>query len=147
MTNKKWEHFEIETGFCVKGTGASKREAFENAAMSVASLVIDPNIVRGLNGLFIDCEAENDEDLLEYWINSIIREMEDRKMIFAKFHVYLEKPKLRGQAWGEPIDSRRHKLLAKLSKTKKEDRIVRQISPHIWLAQCGIDLERKIILN
>ncbi len=138
MQKKSWEHFKLDSGFGIKGSGATKRESFENAAMGAVSIIIDPKKVRGLNSLFIDCESEKDEDLLEIWINSLIKEMEERKMLFSKFQVYLEKPKLRGKAWGEPIDSRRHKLLAKLSQTQKEGRFVGQVSPHEWVAKCEV---------
>jgi SHS2 domain-containing protein len=137
---KNWEHFKLDSGFGVKGSGTTKREAFENAAMGAMSIIIDPNKIRGLNSLFIDCESEKDEDLLEKWINSLIKEMEERKMLFSKFQVYLEKPKLRGKVWGEPIDSRRHKSLTKLLKAQKEERFVAQVSPHEWVAKCGISV-------
>jgi SHS2 domain-containing protein len=135
---KNWEHFNLDSGFGVKGSGTTKREAFENAAMGAMSIIIDPNKIRGLNSLFIDCESEKDEDLLENWINSLIKEMDERKMLFSRFQVYLEKPKLRGKVWGEPIDSRRHKSLTKLLKAQKEERFVGQVSPHEWVAKCGI---------
>ncbi len=138
MKKKGWEYFKSDSGFGVKGSGATKREAFENAAMSAVSIVMEPSKVRGLNSLFIDCESENDEGLLEDWINSLIKEMEERKMLFSKFQVYLAKPKLRGKVWGEPIDPRRHKLINKLSKVEKEGRFVQQVSPHEWIAKCGI---------
>ena len=141
IPNKNWEHFKLDSGFGVKGSGATKREAFENAAIGAVSIIIDPNKIRGLNSLFIDCESEKDEDLLEIWINSLIKEMEERKMLFSKFEVYLAKPKLRGKVWGEPIDSRRHKVLNKLLKAQKEERFVGQVSPHEWVAKCGISVE------
>ncbi len=140
MKKNGWEHFKLDSGFGVKGSGATKREAFENAAMGAVSIIIDPSRIRALNSLFIDCESQNDEDLLEDWINSLIREMEERKMLFSKFQVFLAKPKLRGKVWGEPIDSRRHKLMNKLSKVEYEGRFVQQVSPHEWVAKCGIEV-------
>jgi len=137
---KNWEHLKLESGFSVKGSGETKREAFENAAMGAVSIIIDPKKIRGLNSLFIDCESEKDEDLLENWINSLIKEMEERKMLFSKFQVYLAKPKLRGKVWGEPIDSRRHKILNKLLKAKTDERFVGQVSPNEWVAKCGISV-------
>ena len=138
MKKKEWEYFKLDSVYGVSGIGNSKREAFENIAMGTISIIFDPKKIRGLNSLFIDCESENDEDLLKNWINSLIKKMEERRMLFSKFQVYLAKTKLRGKVWGEPIDSRRHKLTIKLSKTQKEGCFVQQVSPHEWVTKCKI---------
>jgi len=92
----------------VRGFGASKAEAFEQAALAMTAVVADPAAVAPLEGVAIECQAPDDEMLLAQWLNCLIYEMSVRRMLFSKFDVRVENAKLSAEAWGEAVDAARH---------------------------------------
>jgi SHS2 domain-containing protein len=104
----RWEHFPHEADMGVRGFGATKAEAFEQAALAMTAIVTDPGGVRPRQGVTVDCEAPDDELLLADWLNSLIYEMATRKMLFSRFAVQIDGTRLSAQAWGEGADVERH---------------------------------------
>jgi tRNA nucleotidyltransferase (CCA-adding enzyme) len=92
----------------VRGFGATKAEAFEQAALGMTAVVTDPDTVQARDAVAIECEAPDDELLFADWLNSLIYEMATRKMLFSRFAVRLDATRLSGQAWGERADVARH---------------------------------------
>lgn len=92
----------------VRGFGATKAEAFEQAALGMTAVVTDPATVQPREAIAIECEAPDDELLFADWLNSLIYEMATRKMLFSRFAVRLDATRLSGQAWGERADVARH---------------------------------------
>ena len=103
-----WEHYEHGADIGVRGFGASKAEAFEQAALAMTAVVADPAAVAPLEGVAIECQAPDDEMLLAQWLNCLIYEMSVRRMLFSKFDVRVENAKLSAEAWGEAVDAARH---------------------------------------
>jgi len=104
----RWEHFEHGADVGVRGFGATKAEAFEQAALALTAAVAEPADVRPLEHIVLTCEAPDDELLLAEWLNALVYEMSTRKMLFSRFAVTLEGTRLEAQAWGEPVDAARH---------------------------------------
>jgi tRNA nucleotidyltransferase (CCA-adding enzyme) len=104
----RWEHFEHGADVGVRGFGATKAEAFEQAALALTAAVADPTTVRPLERVALACEAPDDELLLAEWLNALVYEMSTRKMLFSRFAVALDGTRLEAQAWGEPVDAARH---------------------------------------
>ena len=104
----RWEHFEHGADVGVRGFGATKAEAFEQAALALTAAVADPAAVRPLERVELACEAPDDELLLAEWLNALVYEMSTRRMLFSRFAVTLEGTRLEAQAWGEPVDAARH---------------------------------------
>jgi SHS2 domain-containing protein len=92
----------------VRGFGATKAQAFEQAALGMTAVVTDPATVQPREAIAIECEAPDDELLFAEWLNSLIYEMATRKMLFSRFAVRLDGTRLSGQAWGERADVARH---------------------------------------
>lgn len=92
----------------VRGIGASKAEAFEQAALGMTAIAADLETVVPRQAVSIECEAPDDELLFADWLNSVIYAMSVRKMLFSRFEVRLEGGHLGALAWGEPIDAQRH---------------------------------------
>ena len=92
----------------VRGFGATKAEAFEQAALGMTAVVTDPATVQPREAIAIECEAPDDELLFADWLNSLIYEMATRKMLFSRFAVRFDGTRLSGQAWGERADVARH---------------------------------------
>jgi SHS2 domain-containing protein len=103
-----WQHFSHAADMGVRGIGATKAEAFEQAALAMIAVITDPGLVEAREMVQIDCEASDDELLLVDWLNGLIYEMSAHKMLFARFAVVLDDGRLHGRAWGEPIDLGRH---------------------------------------
>jgi SHS2 domain-containing protein len=103
-----WEHYEHEADIGVRGFGATKAQAFEQAAIAMTAAVTDPASVRLLEKVSLRCQAPDDELLLAEWLNALVYEMSTRRMLFSKFDVRMENGKLEAQAWGEAIDRGRH---------------------------------------
>ena len=92
----------------VRGFGATKAQAFEQAALGMTAVVTDLATVDPREAIAIECEAQDDELLFADWLNSLIYEMATRKMLFSRFAVRLDCMRLSGQAWGERADVARH---------------------------------------
>lgn len=107
--SQHWEHFPHQADIGVRGFGATKAQAFEQAALAVTAVMVDPAEVRPRDAVTIECEAPDDELLLAEWLNSLIYEIATRKMLFSRFAVQLDGNRLSAQAWGEPVDVARHR--------------------------------------
>lgn len=106
--NAYWEHFAHGADIGVRGVGASKAQAFEQAALATMAVVADLSTVAAREPVRIECEASDDELLLAEWLNSLLYEMATRRMLFSRVSVELEGTHLRGEAWGERVDPKRH---------------------------------------
>ncbi len=104
----RWEHFPHGADIGVRGFGATKAEAFEQAALAMTAVVADPATVEPREAVSVECEAPDDELLLAEWLNRLIYEMAARRMLFSRFSVRFDGPLLRGEAWGEHLDQTRH---------------------------------------
>ena len=103
-----WEHFEHGADIGVRGFGASKAEAFEQAALAMTAVITDPAGVESSAAVAIQCEAPDDELLLAEFLNALVYEMSTRKMLFGQFSIRIDGTSLAGQAWGERVDVARH---------------------------------------
>jgi len=103
-----WEHYEHAADIGVRGFGATKAEAFEQAALAMTAAVSDPATVAPRERATIRCEAPDDELLFADWLNALVYVMATRRMLFSKFNVKLENARLSAEVWGEPIDPARH---------------------------------------
>ncbi len=103
-----WELFPHAADVGIRGYGASKAEAFEQAATALTAVITDPARVRARQAVPVRCEAPDDELLLVDWLNRLILEMDTRHLLFGRFSVELGAGYLNATAWGEPLDRERH---------------------------------------
>ena len=104
-----WEHFDHDADIGVRGWGATKAEAFEQAALALTAVVTDPAGVMARETVPIFCDAADDELLLAAWLNAIVSAMSMRRMLFGRFHVEFEGHDLNATATGEHISVSRHR--------------------------------------
>ena len=71
----------------VRGFGATKAEAFEQAALAMTAVIADPSAVAPLERVAVRCEAPDDELLLAEWLNALVYEMSARRMLFSRFDI------------------------------------------------------------
>ena len=140
MIAKSWEHFPHQADIGVRGIGATKAEAFEQAAVALTSVVADAQTVQPLDALEIQCEAADDELLLVDWLSQIVYEMDSRRMLFSRFDVYVGNKRLKARIWGEPVDPGRHKPAVEVKGVTYHELAVRHKLRGGWIAQCVVDV-------
>ena len=134
-----WEHFPHEADMGVRGFGASKAQAFEQAARAMTAVVTDLCPVDSREPVKIECEAPDDEMLLVDWLNQLIFEMATRKFLFGRFEVHFDGSRLHGTAWGEPVNAEKHQPAVEIKgATYTALRVVQENGQ--WVAQCVVDV-------
>lgn len=140
MTGKHWEHFPHEADMGVRGIGASREEAFEQAALAMTAVITDPVKVIATEPIALTCRAPDDELLLVDWLNALIYEMATRKWLFGRFEVHIKDHVLTARAWGEPMDTDKHQLAVEIKgATYTALRVAREANG-AWVAQCVVDV-------
>lgn len=134
-----WEHYPHEADLGVRGIGATKAEAFEQAGLALTAAVTDPGRVQARSRVSLYCEAPDDELLFAEWLNALVYEMATRKMLFSRFAVQLDGTRLSAEAWGEPLDLGRHRPAVEVKgATYTTLRVARE--GDAWVAQTVIDV-------
>ena len=135
-----WSHFHHEADIGVRGTGRTREEAFEAAAVALTAVITDPGMVACRDTVTIDCEAADPELLFVDWLNALVFEMATRKLLFSQFKVELDGPRLHATACGEPIDVARHQPAAEVKGATYTALELREDEPGLWRAQCVVDV-------
>jgi tRNA nucleotidyltransferase (CCA-adding enzyme) len=140
MIEKRWEHFGHGADIGVRGIGASKEEAFEQAAMALTGVITDPAIISPEQEVTIECQAPDDELLLADWLNALIYEMATRKMLFSRFQVHLDGHRLRAVAFGEQLDAAKHQPAVEVKGATFTGLSVKKNESGAWVAECVVDV-------
>jgi SHS2 domain-containing protein len=140
MTSARWEHFAHEADIGVRGVGASKEEAFEQAAVALTAVILDPRGLRGEEVVEVTCEAPDDELLLVDWLNALVYQMATRRLLFGRFEVHIDGHRLHARAWGEPIEVARHQPAVEVKGATLTCLRVGQEAGGAWVAQCVVDV-------
>jgi len=140
-----WQHYEHEADIGVEGTGTNKEDAFVQAALALTAVITEPENVASESKIEIICEAPNDELLFVDWLNALIYEMADRKMLFSRFDVELTSQpahasSLHANVWGEKIDQARHQPVVEIKGATYTTLQVYEDNDHIWHAQTVVDV-------
>lgn len=135
-----WQTFPHGADIGVRGTGASREEAFAHAARALCGVVADPATVRPAEAVDVVCEAPDDELLLLDWLNRLVYEMDVRGMLFSRFELRIEPGRLTGRAWGEPVDVDRHQPAVEVKGATVTELRVDRDPDGAWCAQCVVDV-------
>jgi SHS2 domain-containing protein len=134
-----WEHFRHGADVGVRGSGVSRAEAFEQVALALTAVIVDPSHVHGDMLVDIRCAAPDDELLLVDWLNALIYEMATRGLLFGRFTVTLHDHVLEAQAWGESLDRERHQPSIEVKAVTYTELSMAQ-REGTWVAQCVVDV-------
>ena len=135
----RWEHYEHGADIGVRGFGATPAEAFEQAAVGLTAVMTDSSAVKDVERIRIECDAPDLELLLAEWLNALVYEMSTRKMLFSRFEVKLDGPRLAALAWGERVDPARHLPAVEVKgATYTTLRVAREGEG--WVAQTVVDV-------
>jgi tRNA nucleotidyltransferase (CCA-adding enzyme) len=135
-----WEHFSHEADMGIRGRGASKEEAFEQAALALTAVITDLDKVEPRSSITVQREDTDDELLFAEWINALVYEMATRKMLFSRFRVAFAGHVLIAEAWGEPVDVAKHQPAVEVKGATYTALHVREHSRGEWVAQCVVDV-------
>ena len=124
----------------MRGIGASREEAFEQAALAMIAAIADPRAIRPEEAVELACEAPDDELLLVEWLNALIYESATRRMLWGRFKVRIEGTRLRATAWGEKTDVARHQPAVEVKGATYTNLSVTQDRRGAWVAQCVVDV-------
>jgi len=135
----RWEHFPHGADIGIRGFGATRSEAFEQAALAMMAAIADLATIEARETRQVECEAPDDELLLVEWLNALVFVMAADKMLFGRFSLEIEGPSLRGLAWGERIDPPRHRPAVEIKgATYTMLRVAREDG--VWIAQTVVDV-------
>lgn len=134
------EHFSHDADVGVRGIGATREEAFEQAALALTGVVTDAARVRPERSVEISCEARDDGLLLVDWLNAVIYRMATDRLLFGRFSVRIDGHRLRGMAWGETVDRARHSPAVEPKGATYTALKVGRRDDGAWIAQCVIDV-------
>jgi SHS2 domain-containing protein len=124
----------------VRGIGPTRASAFEQAALALTMVITDPAGVAPKEAVELMCEAPDDAILFHDWLNALIYEMAMRHLVFGRFAVAIEGHRLRGQAWGEPVDRARHRPAVEPKGATLTALKVEKQGDGAWVAQCIVDV-------
>ena len=137
---ERWEHFPHKADVGIRGAGATKEQAFEQAAVALTAVITEPEKVASEQKVEITCQADDDELLLADWLNSLLYEKATRKMLFGRFEVRIEQNHLSATAWGEKLDVSKHTPTTEVKAATYAELSVRQDENGVWIAQCVVDV-------
>jgi len=135
-----WEHFAHEADIGIRGIGATREEAFEQAALALTAVVTDPTSVAERNAVEIERWAPDEELLFADWVNAIVYEMATRNFLFGRFAVNLDGKRLKATAWGEPVNRERHHPAVEVKGATYTALSVARRDDGAWIAQCVVDV-------
>ena len=136
----RWEHYEHGADIGVRGLGTTKEDAFEQAALALVAVIADPDSVEPREHLSLSCDAPDDELLLAEWLNAIVYEMDNRRMLFGRFRVKIDGHRLTAEAWGEPTDVARHRPAVEVKGATYTTLRVARERNGTWVAQTVVDV-------
>ncbi|HEY8215129.1 MAG TPA: archease [Methylocystis sp.] len=136
----RWEHFPHDADIGVRGYGATPGEACEQAALAMMATILDPATVRLDEAVEVAVEAPRLDLLLVDWLNALIYEMAERRMVFGAFDVKIENNRLEGRALGEAVSRGRHAPAVEAKGATYTELAFVEDRPGLWRAQCVIDV-------
>ena len=124
----------------IRGVDQTLEGAFAEAAYAMVAVMCDPRTVRPTEPIDILCDSLDVELLFADWLNSLIFEMDSRKMLFSRFNISIDGTQLWAKAWGEKIDPLRHELAAEVKAATYMELKVCKTDTGLWQAQCVVDV-------
>lgn len=134
------EHFPHGADVGIRGIGATRDEAFAQAAVALSAAMIEVSSIRPERRVHFECEAPSDVLLLVDWLNAVIYRMAVDHLVFGRFDVAIDGHRLRAEAWGEVVDPLRHAPAVEPKGATYTEVKVEHHSDGHWSAQCVIDV-------
>ncbi len=124
----------------VRGFGATREEAFQEAAAALVALTTELSEVSAAERVQVSVTAPDEEQLLVEWLDAVIYEMATRHMVFCRFEARIEGGRLEGTLWGERRDAQRHTAGVEVKGATFTELRVAEEGRGRWTAQCIVDV-------
>lgn len=134
-----YETFEHEADIGIRGFGETVEEAFVHTAMALYSVMVDLARVDQLVRKEVTVDAVDREMLLVEWLNGLLALSDIERLMFSRFQVVIEGDRLRGVAWGEPLDRVKHNAHVEVKGATYHMLSVKQLNG-MYCAQCVVDV-------
>lgn len=110
----------------------------------MVAAITEPANVRLERDIEIELKAPDLDVLLVDWLNALVYEMAERRMIFGAFAVAIEIAgggyRLKGRARGEAVSRERHAPAVEVKGATFTELAFVEDRPGFWRAQCVIDV-------
>jgi len=111
MAPIEWLDHVADIGFRV--VGSSVDDVFEQAARGLFATMVDVDAVQPMTAHRTELSAASLEDLMVNWLSDLVAQKELTGLVFGRFRAHVEEETAKrfrvvGDAWGEPIEARRH---------------------------------------
>jgi SHS2 domain-containing protein len=135
----QFETFEHEADIGIRGFGCSMKEAFENAAIALYSVMVNIDTINPVEERTVTVSAPDRELLLVEWLNALLAISDIERIVFSKFQVKMEGTTLTGIAAGETLDQERHEPHVEVKGATYHLLSVKE-QDGIYTAQCVVDV-------
>ncbi len=109
--DKKFEILDHTADTGIIAYGDDLKEAFENAALGMFSLITDLTEIENDQTRKIDINSPDRDGLLVSWLNELIYLFDVENIIFSKFDIiHLDENALSAIGYGEKVDLSRHEI-------------------------------------
>ena len=106
MTTNSIEEVEHTADLSIRVRGRSLEELFVNAALGMATLMVDPNQVEPSLERQVELEEYDTETLLVSWLGELLWFNEKSDAVFVRFEIEeLTPTRLQATVWGGPAPS------------------------------------------
>jgi SHS2 domain-containing protein len=140
MTEGRWELYSHPSDIGVRGLGATREEAFAQAALALTSVITDLEKVQAKEAVEIECKEEDDDLLFLCWLSTLLYEMDTRRMLFSRFEIQAIEGGIKAKAWGERVEVARHEPAVEVKAATYADLKAERQSDGTWIAQCIVDV-------
>lgn len=134
-----YETFEHGADVGVRGEGRTLEEAFQEGARAMFSVIVDIEAVRPERRVAVEAEAGDRELLFVQWLNNLLAAAHLEGMVFSRFEVRFQGLRIRGDAFGEPLDASRHETTVEVKGATLTALKVAE-TPGGFAAQCVVDV-------
>ena len=127
-----------DTGF--RASGGTLAELFENAALALVSVVLEPESIAEVDVYPIAAAGDDVESLLVNWLSEVLYYLDGDRVAIGRFQVDPVDPaRVTGKGFGEPRDAARHrpKVIVK-GVTYHQLKVVEE--PAGWTAEVYLDI-------
>ena len=127
-----------DVGF--EATGATREEAFVNAALALQDLSVDLDSIAARDEVSIAVDGENAQELLVNWLSQILYLFDAEGWVLREFKLArLEDRGLEAVARGERFDRERHHVKLQV-KAITYHQLALEKAPGGWRAQVYVDI-------
>lgn len=135
----KYELFSHGADIGIRGIGENLEEAFKMAGLALTAIVSNPEKVSPLLSFEIKLEEKDPELLFMDWINSLIFEMDTRKLLISDIQLSIKAGQLNALIKGEIVDRAKHDPAVEVKgATFTELKVMKENSQ--WICQCVVDV-------